>query len=472
MGSTRRYHPSLIFVAAVLILCIGVLAGINLWVLRALHHQAVHTTAAESILNMGRKLAADLAHQPAVVSEAGRSENWNEFARVVQLLREIEPAICYVSVTEGGVILYHEQSEVSGTGTAAQVSTGINREAEVRLGRQLLGLGDSVLPVITFTVQARSRDGRPRYVQVAVRKDAVEQQEAAAAQALAVMFRLSLATILIALGVAVVLVMWMFNQEMTRQRRRRDEEHLAFAGALADGIIHDVRNPMSSLRLDVQMLQKEAERGAESRSVRLVELAERARRTMDRVDLVMREFLYMSKPEPAELERVEVNACVQDSLDLLGPRFERMGVHMRTNLLDDPLEIKGFGVALKRAMINVLTNAKQASPPGGKVYVRTWRAGGYAHVEVRDEGPGIPRSDLKRIFDMFVSGRPDGIGLGLSLAKTAIASCGGTIVADNAPEGGARFVIKLPLAEQGSSAPSGSSRTAAGQASDEGRTDG
>ena len=219
---------------------------------------------------------------------------------------------------------------------------------------------------------------------------------------------------------------------------------------LRAAIIHDVRNPMSSLRLDVQMLEKEAEKGRAGQSNRLIELAERARRTMDRVDLVMREFLYVSKPEPAAQELVDVNACVRDCLDLLGPRFERLGVHVRMDLAADPLEVMGFGVALKRAVINVLTNAKQASLQGATVHVRTAKAGAYADIEVRDEGPGIPRSDLKRIFGMFVSGRPEGVGLGLSLAKAAVESCGGTISAGNAPAGGARFVIRLPLAEAGS----------------------
>jgi signal transduction histidine kinase len=108
------------------------------------------------------------------------------------------------------------------------------------------------------------------------------------------------------------------------------------------------------------------------------------------------------------------------------------------------MEVTGRSVALKRALINVLTNAKQASPSGGTVTVSTRREDGYAVVVIEDEGPGIPEPEKNRIFDMFVSGKPGGVGLGLYLAKAAVESNRGKITAENRVEGGARFVIRLP----------------------------
>jgi signal transduction histidine kinase len=316
----------------------------------------------------------------------------------------------------------------------------------VRIGRRLLATGKTVDPVLTFTVQIPGAETPSRYVQVAMRKDAVTQREERAAGVLSLMFRLSVLTLAIASGLAVLLVVWVFRHELDRQRRRRDEEHLAFAGILADGIIHDVRNPMSSLKLDLQMLEKEARKAGESSPDRMADLASRAHKTIDRIDLVMKEFLYVSKPEAGLPERVAINACIRDCLDLLGPRMEQANVHTRLNLAEPGLEVMGRGVALKRALINVLTNAKQASPSGGAVTVSTRREDGHAIIVIEDEGTGIPEPDQNRIFDMFVSGKPGGVGLGLYLAKAAVENCGGNIVAENRVEGGARFVIKLPLA--------------------------
>jgi signal transduction histidine kinase len=441
----KRQH-SLLLLAGVLVACIAVLAGVNLWVLQKLHSRNLHDTAAQSVLGLGSELARNLAGHPVVQSSGRDPERWADFSRLVHALRGIEPSLEYVSVNEGDVTVFHEGTAGTNTGWAAIPPGGVG---EVRVGRKLIATAEGVVPVLTFSARTAGAAGPPLTLQIAMRKDAVQQREEQATRMLELMFRLSIITLSVALGLAVVLGLWVLRHEMERQRRRRDEEHLAFAGLLADGIIHDVRNPMSSLRLDVQMLDKEAGKGAECRADRIAELATRARHTMDRVDLVMREFLYVSKPESREPERFEVNACVRDCVDLLGPRFERAGVRLEVQLVSCPLTIVGQSVGLKRAIINVLTNAKQATPAGRAVTVKTLQEGDKVVLMVEDEGPGIKKDEIKRLFEMFVTGRPDGIGLGLYLAKAAVENCGGTIVAENRAGGGARFEIRIPVAGGG-----------------------
>lgn len=437
----ERQH-SLLIIAGVLVVCIAVLAGANLWVLQKMHSRNLHDTAAQSVLGLGSELARNLANHPVVQSSGKDPNRWADFARLVHALKGIEPSLEYVSVNEGDVTLFHEDTSGTNTGRATISSGGGD---DVRVGRKLLATDEGVVPVLTFSARTTGSAGSTLNLQIAMRKDAVQQREEQAARMLGLMFRLSIITLSVALGLAVVLGVWVFRHEMERQRRRRDEEHLAFAGLLADGIIHDVRNPMSSLRLDVQMLDKEAGKGAECRADRIAELATRARNTMDRVDLVMREFLYVSKPESREPERFEVNACVGDCVDLLGSRFERAGIRLEVQLAPGPFNMVGQSVGLKRAIINVLTNAKQASPSGRTVTVKTLPEGGAVVITVEDEGPGIKKDEIKRLFEMFVTGRPDGIGLGLYLAKAAVENCGGTISAENRPGGGARFMIRLPI---------------------------
>jgi signal transduction histidine kinase len=250
----------------------------------------------------------------------------------------------------------------------------------------------------------------------------------------------------VAFLLAILLITWILRHEMAFQQRQRDSEHLTFAGILANGIIHDVRNPMSSLRLDIQMLQKEADKGGGANVDRVRELTERARRTIDRLDAVMREFLFVSKPEGSVLEPVDVNACVRDSIDLLQPRFERAGIKLQVDLDSSGPVISGQDVGLKRAITNVLTNANQVSPEGGLVAVSTVRSGGLVRIIVEDEGRGVSPREAPRIFDMFVSGTPGGIGLGLYLARVAVEKLSGSIAVENRPVKGARFIITLPCA--------------------------
>jgi signal transduction histidine kinase len=443
MNRTLPYRYSLAVLAGLLVGSIALLAAANLWFLRRLQGESLHASAAQAVLELGTELAKNLAGQPVVQTRYDEPHRWNDFARLVRSLRQVEPSLQYVTVNEGDIILFHEDiSAISPENRPAETGAAYG----VKIGRRLLATGKTVEPVLTFTAQIPGSDIPPRFIQVAMRKDAVTQREERAAEVLSLMFRLSILTLAIAFGLAVLLVVWAFRHEADRQRRRRDEEHLAFAGILADGIIHDVRNPMSSLRLDLQMLEKEAGKLNESSLSRLTALAARARKTIDRIDAVMKEFLYVSKPESERQERVDIEACIHDCLDLLGPRMEQANLHVRMNLATPRMEVAGYSVALKRALINVLTNAKQASPRGGTVTITARREEGHALILVEDEGPGIKEADKERIFDMFVSGKPDGVGLGLYLAKAAVEKSGGTITAENHPPGGACFVIRLPLA--------------------------
>ena len=439
-----KHHLPLAGLTALLILLIAALAGGNLWLLRRMYQKSLHASTADTVLGLGRMIVGELAEHPAVTKPATTDQDWADFSRLAYSVHRVESGLEYVSVTQGGIILYHEQMEPSGQ---PSVPLGLTNAGAIRIGRLPLMVANETVPVITFTMPVKGNGNVVRSIQIAIRKDAVPQKEAAAAAALTTMFRVSLLTIGGSFGLSVALVMWLFSRELRRQQTRREEEHLAFAGALADGIIHDFRNPLSAMRLDVQMLHKEASKGGEGRPDRLMELAERIRRTIDRADMVFREFLFVSKPESGQPEAIDLNVALRDCLDLLSPRVERLGLKVAAEIAAHPLPARGYPVSLKRAFLNILINAEQASPEGGTIFVKSWREGGDGMVEIADQGPGIPPSDRRRVFEMFVSTRPGGTGLGLNLAKRAIEDCGGSISALDRAGGGARMVIRIPMVE-------------------------
>jgi signal transduction histidine kinase len=435
---------------------LAVAAGVNLWLLLRLYRSSMHAAAAQTLLNRGELIARQLADQPAVQAAAPGEASWGDVERLVRSMHKVEPGLYYVSVTQRGEILFHRQMAAFAAPAALLPATNA-----VRIDRRLLGVDTGVVPVLTFTIE-EARAGPKRSVQVAIRKDAVEREESAAANALGAMFRVALATLAGAFATGVFMVAWIFHRDRRRQERRRQEEHLAFAGALADGVIHDVRNPLSSLRLDIQMLAKEAGREADCRPARLIELAERARLTMDRVDAVMREFLYVSQPDPRVRETFDMNACVRDCQDLLAPRFEQAGITLKTELGALPFPVRGYPTALKRALVNLLENAREAAPAGSAVAIQTTAARDAAQWAVEDAGPGVPPAERERIFTMFYSTRPGGTGLGLSLARAAVEKCGGTIRAEERPGGGTRMVVKLPFARPERADTHGGTRTHTG----------
>jgi len=435
----------LIVITAVLVAGIALLAVCSLHILRGMHRAVAHSRAARAVLDKGRALCVELADHPAVLAtDAGAESDWRAFSRQVRSLHTIEEDLQYVSVSRDGVTIFHEQmAALDGMSEPRPDGAGNPAASDVRMTRRLLPGAGGAVPVVVFATRLKGRDGQWRVVEVALRRDAVEREEQAAAAAIASMFRLSLLTIAAAFGVCLAIVVWMMQREARRERQRREEEHLAFAGVLANGIVHDFRNPMSSMRLDAQMLEREVSRGAECRPARLSELAERIRHTIDRLDKVFQEFLYASKPPAAQSERVDLKACVRDCLSMLGPRLKEAGVRAETSTPDEDVVVSGYQTSLQRALMNVVTNAEQFAGKGGRIGVRVGRAGREAFVEVTDSGPGIPRADRHRVFEMFYSSRPGGTGLGLFLARTAVERCGGTIRAMENPGGGTCIRIAL-----------------------------
>jgi signal transduction histidine kinase len=348
--------------------------------------------------------------------------------------------------------VFHQQRDVLDEETRAEETQQRRAAAEVQIGRRLLEMGALKVPVVVFAADVAGADGTVQRVELGLRRETVALEEKAATDAIASMFRVSLVTVSVAFLASAILVAWMMHREAVRERRQREQEHLAFAGMLANGVVHDFRNPMSSLRLDLQMLGRAL--GTEGRAERVRELVARMGGTVDRMDKVFREFQYVSRPDREEQPHaVALRPCLNNCLSALAARFERKKLRVELRVADDVDGVRAYESALNRALVNVLTNAEQFSPEGATVEVDAAVHGHRVVVRIMDRGPGIPPADENRIFDMFVSSRPGGTGLGLFLARTALERAGGGITVKNRPEGGAEFRLELPAAAAAVSAP-------------------
>lgn len=443
----RRPGVSLIAVTAVMLLVVAGLAGAGLWTLRRMQRQLAHEEAARAVLEGGQMIVGYLARQPVIRSGEESEGDWRPFSEQIRSLHAVESGLQYVAVSKGGVTVFHMQTtELESQGDAADglPATRLPDDMTLSMSREVLGVGARAVPVVVMAGRLTGEDGIERTIEVALRRDTVAREERAPAEAIGAMFRVSLATVLVSFATCVALVVWMMRREIARERLRREEEHLAFAGVLANGIVHDFRNPMSSMRLDVQMLAKETHRGEDCRLERVGSLSQRIQGTLDRMEKVFREFLYISKANESEREPVDIADCLRECIAVLGPRLEQSGVAVDVDG-DEATFVMGFPSAVQRALLNVLTNAEQFSSAGSRLRVNVYAEGENAVVEISDQGPGVPPEDRERIFDMFESSRPGGVGLGLFLARTAVERCGGKISVSDAAGGGACFRITLPL---------------------------
>ena len=441
----RTPRLPLIFWAAMVLLAAASASALGIWYLKRMHDHDTRAMATRAVLDQGGQMADYLAelspHCPTPLSP----EQWQRFYELIDGLHAAQRNLQFVSIVRDGTTLINRQAS-SLTGFSAKPFRGTNSLMSVRasVAQQVLELGGAEVPVMVFRrdITLARKDGQIE-VEVGLRNTAVDQEEQAAAQAVNSLFRLSVLTLAAAFGACLLLLVWVVRRDHIWAERRRQEEHLAFSGMLANGIVHDFRNPMSSVRLDAQMLERETRRSAGARPERLSDLACRINRTVERMDKVFQEFLYLARPADEALEPVDLAECVQECIETMTPRCEQAGVTPVTVWPVAPPRVLASPFALRRALLNVFVNAIQFSPPRTRMEVDARVVGSQLELDVLDRGPGIPAAERRRIFEMFVTTRPGGTGLGLFLARTAIRKCGGDIAA--LPREGGGTVIRITL---------------------------
>jgi signal transduction histidine kinase len=440
---------SLTLLTALLVILIASLAGGSLWILRSMQNQAVRDGAARRVMQQGRLMAAHIAQQIVDMDVAETPIDWSSLSQHVWSLHAIEDGLQSVSVTEDGVAVFVEQTRGLDTRSPRPEALAVYAAArDVVMSRKLINVGDVTVPMVSFSKMVRAADGSDRLVEVAIRTEAVTREQRAPSLAISAMFKLSMITTLVSFGICLVVVIWIIRREHRRDLQRREEEHLAFAGVLANSIVHDFRNPMSSMQLDVQMLGKEVSGDGRNRPGRVRELAQRVAGTMARMDKVFEEFFFLSRPDSEDIEATDLGAVLDTCASILAPRFERRRISLTFERDNIPVNVRAYSSSLRRAITNVMTNAEQFSEDEGDVLVHLSCEAGFGVVDVLDRGPGVPAAQKKKIFEMFETARPGGTGLGLFLARTAVERCGGRIDVFDRPEGGAWFQIRLPLAEE------------------------
>ncbi|MCA9677645.1 MAG: PAS domain S-box protein [Kofleriaceae bacterium] len=231
------------------------------------------------------------------------------------------------------------------------------------------------------------------------------------------------------------------------QRQVIQAERLATLGQIAAGVVHELNNPLTSIIVYAEHLLGKAEADAaalEGDREKLRRIVGSARRIMG----FTRELVQYAKPVSSEVDLVEVNDVVRRSTSFCEHLFERNGIELRLILADEVPPLHAVPGQLEQVLINLVTNAAHAvEDDGGTVVVRTRAVRGHVEIEVADSGPGVPAPDRDRVFDPFFTTKTDGkgTGLGLSIVKKIVEQHRGMITIDAAREGGAAFVVALPL---------------------------
>lgn len=246
------------------------------------------------------------------------------------------------------------------------------------------------------------------------------------------------------------------------ERRAKDAERLAELGSMTGGLAHEIKNPLSTIGLNAQLLSESiAESGlpADQRD-RLVRRIETLSREVERLRGILTDFLQFAgrfklDPQPHDLAKL-----VDELSDFFHPQCTQAGVTLRTQLPREQIMVDVDQGLFKQAMLNLMLNAVQAmtayraklqdgngASPTGELILRVEADDQEACVHVIDTGPGIEPVKLQDIFRPYVSHRAGGTGLGLPTARRILQEHGGDITVHSEPGRGSDFVIHLPKAK-------------------------
>ena len=240
-----------------------------------------------------------------------------------------------------------------------------------------------------------------------------------------------------------------FRDERARTRleeQMRRSERLAAISVMAGGIAHELNNPLSILGNRIELMQREAKRGDVSDS--MLEDLEVLHKHVGRIGSVTSDLIRFAREDEDELGPVDVNSVVSRVTRLLGKIFVDAGLDLDVQASERIPHALGSDSVIETMVVNLLLNAQQATPRGGRVGIvtRLGQQGKSVQIEVHDSGPGVPDDIRRRVFEPFFTTKAEdgGTGLGLAVCRALVDRLGGKLELANRNGGGASFVISLP----------------------------
>jgi len=241
-------------------------------------------------------------------------------------------------------------------------------------------------------------------------------------------------------------------RDITRERQHEastiESERFRAITLLAAGVAHEIGNPLNSLTIHLQLLERELADLPPERHEEVLGLIDVSKREVARLDQIIQKFLGAVRPVEPKLESMQLSAILEETLNFLRPEIDDRNVLVEVESEKSLPSVRVDGDQIKQVFFNIIRNAVEAMEGGGILKIHLASTDLFAMVSFRDSGSGISADDIGKIFDAYKTSKKHGSGLGLMIVQRIIRDHGGEIEIDSAPGRGTTFTIYLPREER------------------------
>ena len=220
-------------------------------------------------------------------------------------------------------------------------------------------------------------------------------------------------------------------------------EHSKPTHPLTRELVHEIRNPLNSVNLNLQILEEDLSAEKPSSSTDLQKRVQRIRGEVEHLERILTDFRRYANLPPLTFETCDLAVLIEEVLDFNEPEAQKQNIQVNREIQELPL-VQLDQSQFKQALLNLIINGVQAMDAGGTLTVRAKPLNEGIQIDVEDTGQGIEPEQLDKIFDLFISTKAEGTGVGLTIVKQIIEGHGGHVNVESSPGQGTKFSLLLP----------------------------
>ena len=251
-------------------------------------------------------------------------------------------------------------------------------------------------------------------------------------------FELSSSLIVLATLIAIIYLIENMNEQFEMKQELVRMEKMNVVSQLAASVAHEIRNPMTSVRGFMQLMQKE-NLTKEQQMYISISIEE-----LDRAQGIINQYLALAKPQIDQYETIDLTSVIRQSIDVMHSYAILNSIHI-TQLVESSLEIEGLKLEIQQLLINIIKNAIEAIKSEGEIWISAAKnSNGFVSIQIKDNGVGMTEDQIKKLGNPYYSTKEKGTGLGLTVCHQIVKKMGGQIKINSELKKGTCFTINLP----------------------------